>query len=71
MVHPVITSARPYPPVPPGASSLAPIPSVAVVPTLRAAHYLYYQRVEQDPEGDPVASQLTVGSAGMYPANLK
>ena len=29
---------------------------MAVVPTLRATHYLYYQRVEQDPEGDTVAS---------------
>ena len=26
------------------------------VPMLQAAHYLYYQRVEQDPEGDTVAS---------------
>ena len=57
MVHPVITtSARPHPPVPPGASSLAPLPSVAVVPTLHASHYLYYQHVEKDPEGDTVAS---------------
>ncbi|KAL3815674.1 hypothetical protein ACHAXA_006567 [Cyclostephanos tholiformis] len=56
-------------PVPPGASSVAPFPSV--VPTLptagdpflarwRAAHYLYYQRVEQEPD-DGQGSTATAG----------